>query len=748
VALITFASLRSQLGQQRVEGSSVNQSAWRKMVVVLAAPAIFLPSLMAASPGSAAEPRAVSSSAIQHSSAAHLTTTAGEWAPTSVPPPSVLPSGLPVLDEQLNATSCSSSSFCVTVGYVSDTSYNDFPLVDTYAGGTWTSALVSTPINIEPGFWTGMLNGVSCPVDGECIAVGLYYSYDQAADSAYQDPLLANLANGSWTSIQGGMPFGIPHGEFNVSSVSCPTTTFCSAAGTYSYNSNLGMIWDWSPTGWSTSVIPIPAQFANSLSVLSISCADPNDCVAVGSYADGSYSPQGMILTYSTGVWTSIEAPLPANSGAGTGTGTALTAIDCPQSDYCLAVGRYRDQSQIVQPLLDVFSSGVWSPVEGPVPADAVGYQGALLSGVYCPTEGSCVATGAFGGVNGFSGMILTQSDNTWSAADAPLPPGLLSAVRRGGMTQLATMTSSSLMGVGCDASGFCASGGTDGTTGLQESGQLTGIPTIASIAPNVGAVGSMVAVNGSNFSSTSQVQFGGIAASTTFVSPTELQAVVPSTAPCGSSITVSTDGFATRTELDGLFVRSGCSAPGAPLKVKSVPGNARATVWFKAPTIGGGEAPSAYLVTATDLTSSSRGGQVVEGASSPIVVKGLMPGDQYSFNVTATNSVGSGPASLPSAPVALVLSPLAVVASALSPATRGLKYATVFKATGGYGALAWTVTAGTLPNGLQLSTSGHISGKVPHGQPTGNYSFTVTVTDLHLPVADSASATLVLAVT
>jgi hypothetical protein len=660
-----------------------------------------------------------------------------------------LPSGLPVLDEQLNATSCSSSSFCVTVGSVRDTSNNYFPLVDTYAGGVWTSALVATPTDIDPGHWNGTLNGVSCPADGECVAVGTYDSYDQAASVQYQDPLLASLVNGSWSGIQGGMPSGVPNGLFNVSSVSCPTPTFCSAAGIYSYNTDIGMIWDWSPAGWSTSEVPISDPTITDMQVMAISCSDANDCVATGTYTDAAYVNQGLILTYTSGVWSAIQAPLPTNAyRASGGSGTRLYAVDCPQVDYCVAVGTYSDTtSATYQPLIETLSSGVWSTVEGPVPTDATG-AGAVLNGVYCPTEGSCIATGFFGGSNGIFGMILAQSGNTWSAADAPLPPGLVSAIRMKGARDFATTASSSLTGVGCASSGFCASGGTDGSAGLVETGQLGGIPLITGITPNGGATGSVVTVGGSNFSPTSIVQFGGVTASTTFVSTTELQAVVPSTVRCGSLITVSTGGFATRSELSDAFTRAGCSAPSAPLKVKAIPGKVRVTVSFKPPSNSGGEAPTVYVVTANDLTSSSRGGQVVRGTSSPIVEGGLMPGDQYTFTVTASNTVGSGPASLPSTAVSLPLVPIAIVTTALSPVTIGIKYAAVLKATGGFGTLTWKVTAGALPRGIHLSTSGHISGTVPSGAPTGTYSFTATVTDLHLPVQDSASATFVLTVT
>jgi hypothetical protein len=51
--------------------------------------------------------------------------------------------------------------------------------------------------------------------------------------------------------------------------------------------------------------------------------------------------------------------------------------------------------------------------------------------------------------------------------------------------------------------------------------------------------------------------------------------------------------------------------------------------------------------VTATDHTDAGRGGQVAIGAASPVVVPGLTNGDTYTFTVTATNAIGTGPASL-----------------------------------------------------------------------------------------------------
>ena len=82
---------------------------------------------------------------------------------------------------------------------------------------------------------------------------------------------------------------------------------------------------------------------------------------------------------------------------------------------------------------------------------------------------------------------------------------------------------------------------------------------------------------------------------------------------------------------------------PDAPSDVSAVAGNAEATVSFTTPAFDGGSAITSYTVT------SSPGGITAASASSPITVTGLTNGTEYIFIVTATNAVGTGPASDPS---------------------------------------------------------------------------------------------------
>jgi hypothetical protein len=78
---------------------------------------------------------------------------------------------------------------------------------------------------------------------------------------------------------------------------------------------------------------------------------------------------------------------------------------------------------------------------------------------------------------------------------------------------------------------------------------------------------------------------------------------------------------------------------PGPPTVVSVTPGNAQATVAFKAPASNGGSPITSYTVT-------SSGGQAASGKASPITVKGLTNGVSYSFCVTAKNKMGTGPPS------------------------------------------------------------------------------------------------------
>ena len=88
------------------------------------------------------------------------------------------------------------------------------------------------------------------------------------------------------------------------------------------------------------------------------------------------------------------------------------------------------------------------------------------------------------------------------------------------------------------------------------------------------------------------------------------------------------------------LIVTVSAISPGVPTGVTATAGNAEASVSFTAPAFTGGSAITGYTVT------SSPGGLIGTGLSSPIIVKGLTNYKAYTFTVTAKNVAGTGAAS------------------------------------------------------------------------------------------------------
>ena len=88
-------------------------------------------------------------------------------------------------------------------------------------------------------------------------------------------------------------------------------------------------------------------------------------------------------------------------------------------------------------------------------------------------------------------------------------------------------------------------------------------------------------------------------------------------------------------------------SEPDAPQNVSATPGNASADVAWDAPASDGGSPITGYTVTSDPDAQTCQ----TSGATG-CTVTGLTNDTAYTFSVTATNDVGTGPASDPSAPV------------------------------------------------------------------------------------------------
>jgi len=163
-------------------------------------------------------------------------------------------------------------------------------------------------------------------------------------------------------------------------------------------------------------------------------------------------------------------------------------------------------------------------------------------------------------------------------------------------------------------------------------------------------------------------------------------------------------------------------TVPGAPVIDNVTAGNATAAVTFSAPAWTGGSAVKSYTVTAAP------GGMTATGNAGPLTVTGLANGTAYTFTVTATNAVGSGPPSPPSdsvTPATVPGAPSAVSATAgdgvasvafTAPSSDGGSAITGYTVTANPGDLTGTGTSGPITvSGLDNGTA---------------YTFTVTATN------------------
>jgi len=180
---------------------------------------------------------------------------------------------------------------------------------------------------------------------------------------------------------------------------------------------------------------------------------------------------------------------------------------------------------------------------------------------------------------------------------------------------------------------------------------------------------------------------------------------------------------------------------PGAPAIGSVSPGDSAATVNWTAPASNGGSAITGYVVTPY-IAGVAQAPQTFTSTATTQAVTGLTPGTSYTFKVAAINAAGTGPASAMSSAVTVNAGP-ALTFAAPPAGEVSVAYSYALTATGGTGALTWSISTGSLPPGLSVnSATGQLS-----GTPTtsGSYTFTVQVTDT-TGVSATKVATVVIA--
>ena len=301
---------------------------------------------------------------------------------------SVVPSpnnGTPV------GVSCLSTKFCMAVGSGGVSTSTTF--AESWDGTTWS--VVPSP---SPGTQRNVLRAVSCVSTAMCTAVG----GDWNGTPSPPPFTLVESWNGTTWSV---VPSPNPSAHSNdLSGVSCVSASFCVAVGaTQGASTNLSftLVEMWDGTTWSVVPSPDPSTASSPFNTLSsVSCVSTTSCTAVGSYLTNTTS-NTLIESWDGTTWSVVPSPNASGSDG-------LLSVSCVSTTSCTAVGDFNNAVPRLQTLVETLNGSTWSVVPSPNSSSSdINY----LNGVSCPPGGTCTAVGSSDTGNGAPVHILITHD-------------------------------------------------------------------------------------------------------------------------------------------------------------------------------------------------------------------------------------------------------------------------------------------------------------------------------------------------
>lgn len=337
----------------------------------------------------------------------------------------------------LRDVSCTSTSFCLGVGYSVNSESKKQILAEKLSsfGGS-----ISSPEGLLPTYPTSEWTSVACVVaesSTECHVVGRYA--EGSGESETEGSFAANrkeaFSMALWEpntapSAQGAQRAGL-------SGISCPEKERCVAVGRAKYKKQLwediGAVWlggtSWSLNDPSSALVRL----------YGVSCLHSSFCISVGTRTVGSKTEQ-RAWKREGGTWAGMTLP--------TVTNPQLQDVACTDSTHCTAVGRQGNAT-----LAERWNGSSWA-VQTTANPEADYTDG--LEGVDCPTTTSCIAVG-FRQVESSSSLLAFSEEwngTSWTIRKVPRRPGA---------------SGSKLTDVSCASASFCAASGTAGSGPLLE---------------------------------------------------------------------------------------------------------------------------------------------------------------------------------------------------------------------------------------------------------------------------------------
>jgi hypothetical protein len=352
----------------------------------------------------------------------------------------------------VQAMSCPAAGGCVAGGTYNDTKGHNHAFLATERKGKWGKASqVSGTAALAAG-GNAQVDQLACPQAGYCTAAGTYIAPPDAIAS-----FVVGESKGKWgnaVALPGLAALNQGH-DGGLLALSCPARGACSGGGGYT-NAGLheqGLVASESKGKWGKAV---PVRGLATLNkgghaaVMAISCRSAGNCSAVGSYLDGGGHRQVFVLTQVKGKWGKA-AEAPGSAALNTGGIAELNSIACTSAGNCAAGGAYTTKAGHVEAMLVLQAKGKWrSAVEVPGSAGLNTGNIAVLQTVSCSRAGRCSAGGFVQNKGKQQAMVVSQnSKGKWGPA--VLVPG---------SAKLNKGNDGAVLALSCAAAGDCTATG------------------------------------------------------------------------------------------------------------------------------------------------------------------------------------------------------------------------------------------------------------------------------------------------
>ena len=179
-----------------------------------------------------------------------------------------------------SSVSCLSASFCLAVGDVYPNS--SAPAASAWNSTTWAPTNAMAQVQ---GSTSTTVSGVSCTTTSFCMAVG-YYLNSSGVDQALAEQWSGNGSQWSLQSVPDATYPNEPDNNF-LSAISCVGTSFCMTVGNDSYYSleDQPLREEWNGSQW--SIVPGPTYPAQgeTQALTGVSCTSSSYCASTGQFS-------------------------------------------------------------------------------------------------------------------------------------------------------------------------------------------------------------------------------------------------------------------------------------------------------------------------------------------------------------------------------------------------------------------------------------------------------------------------------